>query len=174
MNINGSNALACLCSIDDRGGKEIPIYPLPHMPVVKDLVVEMSNFYDQHAAIEPWLKRDALPEDGKEIYQSKEDREKLNGLYECILCACCSTSCPAYWWNGDRSYLGPAVLLQAYRWISDSRDNYRKERLKNLVGDGKKLYGCHTIMNCSAVCPKHLQPARAIQELRMLAETESL
>jgi len=173
MNINGTNALACLCSIDDVTGssKGTPIYPLPHMPVVKDLVVDMNNFYDQHAAIEPWLKVDDPPQD-REILQSKEDRAKLDGLYECILCACCSTSCPSYWWNGDRSYLGPAVLLQAFRWISDSRDDYRVERLKSLAENEMKLYSCHTIMNCSSVCPKHLQPAKAIQKLKSLIETE--
>ena len=116
MNIDGSNTLACTKAIGDCGKKEVPIYPLPHMPVVKDLVPDLTHFYAQYASIKPWLRtQSAAPASGERL-QSKEDRAKLDGLYECILCACCSTSCPSYWWNGDR-YLGPAVLLQAYRWI---------------------------------------------------------
>merc|ERR1711902_239294 len=168
MNIGGVNTLACLSKID-ANNKTTKIYPLPHMYVVKDLVPDMNNFYQQYRSIQPWLQaeeKEVKKAEPQQNLQSVDDRAKLNGLYECILCACCSTSCPAYWWNGDRSYLGPAVLLQAYRWIPDSRDDYRKERLKHLASDDMKMYGCHTIMNCSSVCPKHLQPAKAIQELR--------
>jgi len=164
MNINGANTLACTKSMEDADGP-ISIYPLPHMPVIKDLVPDLSTFYDQHRSIEPWLKtRD--PEPSTEWRQSVEDRDKLNGLYECILCACCSTSCPSYWWNGER-YLGPAVLLQAYRWLIDSRDQATNERLDNLE-DPFKLYRCHTIMNCAKTCPKGLNPAKAIAEIRKL------
>ncbi|TIM62589.1 MAG: succinate dehydrogenase iron-sulfur subunit, partial [Mesorhizobium sp.] len=150
MNIDGSNTLACTKGCDDISGA-IKVYPLPHMPVVKDLVPDLTNFYAQHASIEPWLKT-VSPEPAKEWLQSHEDREKLDGLYECILCACCSTSCPSYWWNGDR-YLGPATLLQAYRWLIDSRDEAKGERLDNLE-DPFRLYRCHTIMNCAQTCPK--------------------
>jgi len=170
MNIQGSNTLACLQKIADCGGSNtVKIYPLPHMPVVKDLVPDLSNFYEQHKSIRPWLE--LTPEQMKserEIPQSKEDRKKLDGLYECILCACCSTSCPSYWWSegGSKDYLGPAVLLQAYRWISDSRDTKREERLRQLSEGAFKLYKCHTIMNCAKVCPKHLNPAKAIANLK--------
>jgi succinate dehydrogenase/fumarate reductase iron-sulfur protein len=164
MNINGSNTLACLCRVGVENDEPVTIYPLPHMHVVKDLVPDLTVFYAQYKSIQPWLQP-ATPRPAKgEFLQSKEDREKLDGLYECILCACCSTSCPSYWWNGDK-YLGPAVLLQAYRWISDSRDGSRKERLERL-DDKFKLYRCHTIMNCTSVCPKHLNPARAIQSIK--------
>jgi succinate dehydrogenase / fumarate reductase iron-sulfur subunit len=166
MNMAGSNGLACTTGIDDCKTKGlVAIYPLPHMPVIKDLVPDLTRFYAQHASIEPWLKTDtAAPE--KEWRQSKEDREKLDGLYECILCACCTTSCPSYWWNGDR-YLGPAVLLQAYRWLIDSRDEATGERLDNLE-DPFRLYRCHTIMNCANVCPKGLNPAKAIAEVKKM------
>ncbi|MGV0006045.1 MAG: succinate dehydrogenase iron-sulfur subunit, partial [Candidatus Porifericomitaceae bacterium WSBS_2022_MAG_OTU9] len=130
MNINGTNTLACIQSIEDFP-KEVKIYPLPHMPVVKDLVPDLTQFYAQYAAVKPWLQSDTPAPPDKERLQSKEERAKLDGLYECILCACCSTSCPSYWWNGDR-YLGPAVLLQAYRWIADSRDENTGERLDEL------------------------------------------
>ena len=164
MNIDGTNTLACTKGIDEIKG-EVKIYPLPHMPVVKDLVPDLTNFYAQHASIEPWLQtRTVEPE--KEWKQSPEDREKLDGLYECILCACCSTSCPSYWWNGDR-YLGPAVLLQAYRWLIDSRDEATGERLDNLE-DPFRLYRCHTIMNCTQACPKGLNPAKAIAEIKKM------
>jgi succinate dehydrogenase / fumarate reductase, iron-sulfur subunit len=164
MNIDGTNTLACTMGMDEVKGA-IKIYPLPHMPVIKDLVPDMTRFYAQHASIEPWLKTDtAKPE--KEWRQSKEDREKLDGLYECILCACCSTSCPSYWWNGDR-YLGPAILLQAYRWLIDSRDEATGDRLDNLE-DPFRLYRCHTIMNCSKACPKGLNPAKAIAEVKKM------
>src|SRR5689334_9534627 len=158
MNIDGTNTLACLKSIEAVKGP-VKIYPLPHMPVVKDLVPDMTKFYAQHRSIEPWLKT-TTPTPQAEWRQSHADREKLDGLYECILCACCSTSCPSYWWNGDR-YLGPAVLLQAYRWLIDSRDEATGERLDNLE-DPFRLYRCHTIMNCSQTCPKGLNPAKAI------------
>jgi succinate dehydrogenase / fumarate reductase iron-sulfur subunit len=165
MNIGGRNTLACTKAIEDLP-EEIPIYPLPHMPVIKDLVPDLTHFYAQYASIKPWLQSDTpAPPDGERL-QSKEDRAKLDGLYECILCACCSTSCPSYWWNGDR-YLGPAVLLQAYRWIVDSRDEATGERLDALE-DPFKLYRCHTIMNCAKTCPKGLNPAKAIGEIKKL------
>jgi succinate dehydrogenase / fumarate reductase iron-sulfur subunit len=164
MNIDGANTLACTRAIDDVSGT-VKIYPLPHMPVVKDLVPDLTRFFAQHASIEPWLKT-VTPAPPTEHRQSREDREKLDGLYECILCACCSTSCPSYWWNGDR-YLGPAVLLQAYRWIIDSRDEMTGERLDNLE-DPFRLYRCHTILNCAQVCPKGLNPAKAIAEIKKL------
>jgi succinate dehydrogenase / fumarate reductase, iron-sulfur subunit len=165
MNIDGTNTLACTKGMDEVKGGQVKIYPLPHMPVVKDLVPDLTRFYTQHASIEPWLKTTtAQPE--KEWRQSHEDREKLDGLYECILCACCSTSCPSYWWNGDR-YLGPAILLQAYRWLIDSRDEATGERLDNLE-DPFRLYRCHTIMNCSKACPKGLNPAKAIAEIKKM------
>ncbi len=165
MNINGTNTLACTTAISDLKG-DIAIYPLPHMLVVKDLVCDMSHFYAQYESIQPWLKSDNTPSRNAERLQSIEDREKLDGLYECILCACCSTSCPSYWWNSDK-YLGPAILLQAYRWIADSRDDYSGERLDQLM-DPFKLYRCHTIMNCTKTCPKGLNPAKAISEIKKL------
>jgi succinate dehydrogenase / fumarate reductase iron-sulfur subunit len=170
MNIDGQNTLACTKGIDECKG-EVKIYPLPHMPVVKDLVPDLTNFYAQHAAIEPWLQTKSA-EPAKEWKQSHEDREKLDGLYECILCACCSTSCPSYWWNGDR-YLGPAALLQAYRWLIDSRDEATGERLDALE-DPFRLYRCHTIMNCAKACPKGLNPAKAIAEIKaMMVDRQS-
>ncbi len=156
MNIDGLNTLACTKAMDEIKGA-IRIYPLPHMPVVKDLVPDLSTFYAQHRSIEPWLKTTS-PTPEKEWLQSKPEREKLDGLYECILCACCSTSCPSYWWNGEK-YLGPAVLLQAYRWLIDSRDEATQERLDDLE-DPFKLYRCHTIMNCAKTCPKGLNPGQ--------------
>ncbi|MGQ4273686.1 succinate dehydrogenase iron-sulfur subunit [Terrihabitans sp. B22-R8] len=166
MNINGANTLACTKGMDEVGGV-IKVYPLPHMPVVKDLVPDLTRFYEQVNLIEPYLKTDtAMPD--KEWTQTPEDREKLNGLYECILCACCTTSCPSYWWNGER-YLGPAALLQAYRWMIDSRDEGLGERLDTLE-DPFRLYRCHTIMNCANVCPKGLNPAAAIIEIRKLMQ----
>lgn len=169
MNINGVNRLACTTSIKELSG-DIKIYPLPHMPVVKDLVPDLSNFYAQHASIEPWLQTTS-PTPQKEWKQSHDDRLKLDGLYECILCACCSTACPSYWWNAER-FLGPAALLQAHRWIKDSRDEATGHRLDNLE-DPFRLYRCHTIMNCAKACPKHLNPAQAIAEIkRMMVERE--
>jgi succinate dehydrogenase / fumarate reductase iron-sulfur subunit len=164
MNIAGANTLACTKGMDEIHG-HVSVYPLPHMPVVKDLVPDLTTFYEQHRSIEPWLKTTS-PTPEKEWLQSKPEREKLDGLYECILCACCSTSCPSYWWNGEK-YLGPAVLLQAYRWLIDSRDEAQSERLDNLE-DPFKLYRCHTIMNCAKVCPKGLNPAKAIAEIKKM------
>ncbi|KAM6434978.1 succinate dehydrogenase [ubiquinone] iron-sulfur subunit, mitochondrial [Liasis olivaceus] len=170
MNINGGNTLACTKRIDTDLNKVTKIYPLPHMYVVKDLVPDMSNFYAQYKAIQPYLKKKDESNHGKEEYfQSIEDREKLDGLYECILCACCSTSCPSYWWNGDK-YLGPAVLMQAYRWMIDSRDEYTEERLAQLQ-DPFSLYRCHTIMNCTQTCPKGLNPGKAIAEIKKMMAT---
>jgi succinate dehydrogenase / fumarate reductase iron-sulfur subunit len=165
MNINGTNTLACTKSIEDIKG-DVKIYPLPHTQVIKDLVPDLTHFYAQYASIKPWLETQTPPPPDREILQSKEDRALLDGLYECILCACCSTSCPSYWWNGDR-YLGPATLLQAYRWIMDSRDEMAGERLDN-VEDPFRLYRCHTIMNCTNTCPKHLNPAKAIVEIKKM------
>ncbi len=165
MNINGRNTLACTKAIADYDG-DIKIFPLPHMAVVKDLVADLTHFYGQLASVEPWMKTQTpAPPDGERL-QSKEERAELDGLYECILCACCSTSCPSYWWNSDR-YLGPAVLLQAHRWIKDSRDEATGERLDHLE-DPFRLYRCHTIMNCTNTCPKGLNPARAIAEIKQL------
>ncbi|MBL27588.1 MAG: succinate dehydrogenase iron-sulfur subunit [Rhodospirillaceae bacterium] len=164
MNIDGTNTLACTKPIEDVGG-DVKIYPLPHMPVVKDLVPDLTTFYAQYASIKPWMETQTPPPD-RERLQSPEDREKLDGLYECILCACCSTSCPSYWWNGER-FLGPAILLQAYRWIADTRDEATGDRLDALE-DPFKLYRCHTIMNCAKTCPKSLNPARAIAEIKKL------
>lgn len=172
MNINGANTLACTKGMDELGSGDITVYPLPHQPVVKDLVTDLTNFYKQHAYIQPYLQAKA-PEPKTEWRQSQEDRTKLDGLYECILCASCSTSCPSYWWNGDKEgnsdqeYLGPAALLQAYRWLVDSRDEHTNERLDKLE-DEFKLYRCHTIMNCTQVCPKGLNPAEAIASIKRM------
>ncbi|SFL48532.1 succinate dehydrogenase iron-sulfur subunit [Methylorubrum salsuginis] len=179
MNIEGQNALACTMGIDEcrtpdnalpfltRKDKDgaVRIYPLPHMPVLKDLVPDLTNFYAQHAAIEPWLQTET-PSPEKEWKQTPEDRARLDGLYECILCACCTTSCPSYWWNGDK-FLGPAALLQAYRWLIDSRDENTGERL-DALHDPFRLYRCHTIMNCANTCPKNLNPAKAIAEIKKM------
>ena len=165
MNIDGMNTLACIKAIDEIKG-DVKVYPLPHMSVVKDLVPDLTNFYAQYASVQPWMQTDTPPPPDRERLQSKEDREKLEGLEECILCACCSTSCPSYWWNSDR-YLGPAALLAAYRWIADSRDEATGERLDELE-DPFKLYRCHTIMNCTNACPKNLNPAKAIAEIKKL------
>lgn len=165
MNIDGTNTLACTLPISKLKG-DIKIYPLPHMSVVKDLVPDMTHFYAQYASIEPWIRTQSVAPPDKERLQSKEDRKDLDGLYECILCACCSTACPSYWWNGDK-YLGPAILLQAYRWLADSRDEATGERLDQLE-DPFRLYRCHTIMNCTNTCPKHLNPAKAIAEIKKM------
>ena len=165
MNIDGTNTLACLKPIEDVKG-EVRINPLPHMPVVKDLGPDLTQIYAQYRSVEPWLKADSPPPPDGERKQSKEERGKIDGLWECILCFCCSTACPSYWWNGDR-YLGPAVLLQAYRWIADSRDEATGERLDALE-DPFKLYRCHTIMNCTETCPKGLNPAKAIASIKQL------
>ena len=164
MNIDGTNTLACTKYIAEVKG-DVKIYPLPHMPVVKDLVPDLSHIFAQYSSIEPWLKTDTqAPE--RERLQTPEERAKLDGLWECILCFCCSTSCPSYWWSGER-YLGPAVLLQAYRWIADSRDDGAGDRLDALE-DPFRLYRCHTIMNCTKTCPKGLNPAKAIAEIKKL------
>ena len=164
MNIDGVNGLACTTGIKDIKG-DIKLYPLPHMPVVKDLVPDLTHFYAQHASIKPWLITEGQPP-AKEHLQSEGERERLDGLYECILCACCSTACPSYWWNGDR-FLGPAALLQSYRWLADSRDEATGERLDELE-DPFRLYRCHTIMNCVQVCPKGLNPAKAIANIKQM------
>ena len=163
MNIDGTNTLACLKRIE-KDSSPMKIYPLPHMYVIKDIVPDMTQFYKQYKAIQPYLQADAPPADGREHLQSKEDRLKLDGMYECILCACCSTACPSYWWNQDE-YLGPAVLMQAYRWIADSRDARTAERLEKLQNPFS-VYRCHTIFNCTKTCPKGLNPAKAIAELK--------
>jgi len=164
MNVGGTNTLACIKATEEIKG-DVKIYPLPHMPVIKDLVPDLTQAYEQYNSIQPWLQSDT-PTDGGERLQSPEDREKLDGLWECVLCFSCSTSCPSYWWNSDR-YLGPAALLQAYRWIADSRDEKTDERLKELE-DPFSLYRCHTIMNCAKACPKGLNPAKAIAEIKKL------
>ncbi|MBK5911154.1 succinate dehydrogenase iron-sulfur subunit [Rhodothalassium salexigens] len=164
MNINGTNSLACTTPIEDFKG-DVMVNPLPHQHVVKDLVPDLSTFYAQYNLIQPWIQTDT-PAPTQERLQSREDRAKLDGLYECILCACCSTSCPSYWWNGDK-YLGPAALLQAYRWLVDSRDEATGERL-DMLEDPFRLYRCHTIMNCANVCPKGLNPAKAIAEIKKM------
>jgi len=165
MNIGGTNTLACIKACDEVKG-DVKIYPLPHMPVVKDLVPDLTNFYAQYAAVKPWLQtRTPAPPD-RERPQSREDQEKIDRPSACILCACCSTSCPSYWWNSDR-YLGPAALLAAYRWIIDSRDEATGERLDELE-DPFRLYRCHTIMNCTEACPKDLNPAKAIAEIKKM------
>ncbi|KAL5751525.1 hypothetical protein ACOSQ2_022032 [Xanthoceras sorbifolium] len=165
MNIDGTNTVACLKPIGADTSNPTIITPLPHMFVIKDLVVDLTHFYQQYKSIEPWLKTKKPPEDGGEYRQSPADRKKLDGLYECILCACCSTSCPSYWWNPEE-FLGPAALLHAYRWISDSRDEFTDERLQALTEDQKKLYRCRTIKNCTATCPKSLDPANAIHKMK--------
>jgi succinate dehydrogenase / fumarate reductase iron-sulfur subunit len=164
MNINGTNTLACTKAIDSIEGP-VKIFPLPHMEVVKDLVPNLNPVYAQYASIEPWLKTESAAPDHERL-QSEADRAKLDGLYECILCFCCSTSCPSYWWNSDK-YLGPAVLLQAARWIKDSRDEATGDRLDYLE-DPFRLYRCHTIMNCTNTCPKGLSPGKAIAEIKQM------
>ncbi|MFN3688306.1 succinate dehydrogenase iron-sulfur subunit [Salinarimonas sp.] len=168
MNIAGQNTIACTRGIDECGSGAVKIYPLPHMPVLKDLVPDLTQFFAQHASVEPWLQTQT-PAPEREWQQTPEDRLKLDGLYECILCACCTTACPSYWWNGDR-FLGPAALLHAYRWLADSRDEMTGERLDGLE-DPFKLYRCHTIMNCANACPKGLNPAKAIAEIKKMMVT---
>ena len=170
FNIDGTNTLACTKPIDEIKG-DVKIYPLPHMPVIKDLVPDLSVPYAQYRLIQPWLQADTPPPAGERL-QSPEEREKLDGLWECILCFCCQTSCPSYWWNGDR-YLGPAVLLQAYRWIADSRDEATGDRLDQL-NDPYRVFRCHTIMNCTNTCPKHLNPGKAIAEIKYLLAQRTL
>jgi len=165
MNVNGKNTLVCTKAISDYEGT-VKVFPLPHLDVVKDLVADMTNFYAQYASIKPWIETQTPPPADRERLQSKEERKKLDGLYECVLCACCSTSCPSYWWNSDK-YLGPAVLLQAARWLEDTRDENAGERLDELE-DPYKLYRCHTIMSCTDTCPKGLNPAKAIADIKKL------
>ncbi len=164
FNINGTNTLACTTHLSDLKG-DIKIYPLPHMPVIKDLVPDLDLAYAQYEAIEPWIKADSQPPE-RERPQSPEDRAKIDGLWECILCFSCQTSCPSYWWNSDR-YLGPAILLQAYRWLADTRDEATGERLDELE-DPFRLYRCHTILNCTRTCPKELNPGKAIGEIKSM------
>lgn len=160
------------CSIINEAAGRIPtdatkesrIYPLPHTYVVKDLVPDLTQFYKQYKSIKPYLQRETEAADGRENRQSPADRKKLDGLYECILCACCSTSCPSYWWN-SAEYLGPAVLLQSYRWLADSRDEHKAER-KAALDNSMSVYRCHTILNCSRTCPKGLNPGKAIAEIK--------
>jgi len=165
MNVNGKNTLVCTKAIEDYNGT-IKIFPLPHMDVVKDLVADMTNFFAQYASIKPWIETQTPAPADRERLQSKEERKKLDGLYECVLCACCSASCPSYWWNSEK-YLGPAVLLQASRWLEDSRDENTGERLDELE-DPYKLYRCHTIMSCTDTCPKGLNPAKAIADIKKM------
>ncbi len=165
MNIDGTNTLACLKAIDEIKG-DVNIYPLPHMPVVKDLVPDLTHAYAQYQSIQPWLQADSPPPPDKERLQSEDERARLDGLWECILCFCCTTACPSYWWNGER-YLGPAILLQAYRWLADSRDEKTGDRLDALE-DPFRLYRCHTIMNCTRTCPKNLNPGKAIAEIKKM------
>jgi succinate dehydrogenase / fumarate reductase, iron-sulfur subunit len=162
MNIDGTNWLACTRLISDLA-TPATIYPLPSLEVVKDLVPDLTHLYAQYAAIEPWLKS-KTPAPGRERLQSREERSELDGYYECILCFCCTSGCPSHWWNGDR-FLGPAVLLQAWRWLADSRDEATGERLDDL-DDPFRLYRCHTILNCTRTCPKGLNPGKAIAEIK--------
>ena len=164
MNIDGTNTLACTKFTNQVKG-DVKVYPLPHTPVIKDLVPDCSQLYAQYTAIKPWIETQSSPPDRERI-QSQDERKELDGLYECIMCFCCSTSCPSYWWNSDR-YLGPAVLLQAYRWINDSRDEATGDRLDELE-DPFRLYRCHTIMNCTSTCPKNLNAGKAIGEIKKL------
>ena len=166
MNINGKNGLACITPLSSVVQKnKLDLRPLPGLPVVRDLVVDMTEFYAQYEKIKPFLQND-MPVDIGERLQSPEDRDKLDGLYECILCACCSTSCPSFWWNPDK-FVGPAALLQAYRFIADSRDTKTAERLQSL-SDPFSVYRCHGIMNCVSVCPKGLNPNEAIGEIKSM------
>ncbi len=169
MNINGGNTLACTKAISDIKGT-VKIYPLPHRPVVKDLVPDLTTPFAQYQAVQPWLKADTPPPPDRERLQSPEERARLDGSWECILCFCCTTSCPSFWWNGERGYFGPATLLQAYRWLRDSRDEGTGERLDQLE-DERRLYSCHTIMNCTATCPKGLNPGKAIAEIKKMMVT---
>lgn len=162
MNINGRNGLACITALSELA-QPIELRPLPGMPVIRDLVVDLSQFYKQYRSIKPYLVNNE-PEPETERLQSPEDRKELDGLYECILCACCSTSCPSFWWNPDK-FVGPAGLLQAYRFIADTRDQATAERLDNLE-DPYRLFRCHSIMNCVDVCPKGLNPTSAIGRIK--------
>ena len=164
MNINGRNGLACVTNLRDLH-QPIVLRPLPGLPVVRDLIVDMTDFFQQYHSIKPYLVNNTAPPE-RERLQSPKQRDELDGLYECILCACCSTSCPSFWWNPDK-FVGPAGLLQAYRFLADSRDEAGAERLDNLM-DPYRLFRCHTIMNCVEACPKDLVPAKAIAEIKKL------
>ena len=166
MNINGKNGLACITPLSDvLKGNKLEIRPLPGLPVIRDLVVDMTEFYNQYEKIKPFLQNDSEPP-AQERLQSPEDRDKLDGLYECILCACCSTSCPSFWWNPDK-FVGPAALLQAYRFLADTRDLDKDSRL-DALSDPFSVYRCHGIMNCVAACPKGLNPNKAIGEIKSM------
>jgi succinate dehydrogenase / fumarate reductase, iron-sulfur subunit len=170
MNINGRNGLACLTNIKDLK-QPVVLRPLPSFPVIRDLAVDLSRFFAQYHAVKPWLVNPVhAPE--KERLQSPEQRESLEGLYECILCACCTSACPSYWWNPN-TFLGPAALLQAARFIHDSRDTATQERVEQL-NDAYKLFRCRVIMNCADVCPKGLNPARAIESIRRVMVQHSV
>ncbi len=170
MSINGTNGLACVTPLEELD-TPVTLRPFPGMPVIRDLIVDMTNFWDQYRAAEPWLVNDS-PEPEVERKQDPTDRDELDGLYECILCGCCSAACPSYWWNPDK-FLGPAALLQAARFIKDTRDEATEHRLDRL-DDAWKLYRCHTIMNCTQVCPKGLNPAKAISDIRRTMLKRSL
>jgi succinate dehydrogenase / fumarate reductase iron-sulfur subunit len=170
MNINGRNGLACITSVKDLK-EPVILRPLPSFPVIRDLVVDMTRFFRQYHSIRPYLVNDEPPPE-RERLQSPEDREKLNGLYECILCACCTSQCPSFWWNPEK-FVGPAGLLQAERFIADSRDRATQERLDGL-NDPYRLFRCRTIMNCTEVCPKGLAPSRAIEKIRLIMARSSL
>ncbi|ALO37749.1 succinate dehydrogenase iron-sulfur subunit [Alcaligenes faecalis] len=170
MNINGKNGLACTTNMRDLK-EPVVLRPLPGLPVIRDLIVDMTHFFDQYHSVKPFLINDAPPPE-KERLQTPEAREELDGLYECILCACCSTSCPSFWWNPDK-FVGPAGLLQAYRFIADSRDEATGERLDNLE-DPYRLFRCHTIMNCTDVCPKGLNPSHAIGKIKEMLVRRSI
>ena len=174
LNMNGKNGLACITPLSDLlgGGKTVVIRPLPGLPVVRDLVVDMTQFYDNYERIKPYLINDSKIPPAREFLQSPEERARIDGLYECILCACCSTSCPSFWWNPDK-FVGPAGLLQAYRFLADSRDTAREERLDGLA-DAYSVFRCHGIMNCVQVCPKGLNPTKAIGEIKSMLVKRSL
>lgn len=163
MNMNGKNGLACITSLSNLGSDKVVIRPLPGFPIIRDLVVDMSQFYQQYERIEPYLQNDAIPP-ATERLQTPEERAQLDGLYECILCACCSSSCPSYWWNPEK-FVGPAGLLQAQRFLADSRDTATNKRLEKLQ-DPFSVFRCRTIMNCTSVCPKGLNPTKAIADIR--------
>jgi succinate dehydrogenase / fumarate reductase iron-sulfur subunit len=170
VNVNGSNKLACITPLAELK-EPVEVRPFPGRPVIRDLVVDMNQFYHQYQSVEPWLERkEPLPE--QEILQSPEERDRLDGLYECILCGCCSTSCPSFWWNPEK-YLGPQALLSAYRFLADSRDQSREKRLDNLDG-AYKLFRCHTIMNCVEACPKGLNPTQAISRIKLMMLKDSI
>lgn len=166
INMNGKNGLACITPLSELGNGKIVVRPLPGLPVVRDLVIDMTQFYDQYEKIKPFLINDSKQPPAREYLQSPEEREKLDGLYECILCACCSTSCPSFWWNPDK-FVGPAGLLHAYRFLADSRDSATEARL-NELDDAFSVFRCHGIMNCVSVCPKGLNPTKAIGQIKSM------